>query len=117
MPTAPKTHKPIKVGKSHTEQIKKKHINVGARARQKRRQYATNSKQWQILRNTHISAHPDNQLCAECLRQGIVKAMTDVDHIDGDSWNNKPDNLQSLCKSCHSIKTAREDGGFGNRKL
>jgi 5-methylcytosine-specific restriction protein A len=25
-------------------------------------------------------------------------------------------NLQSLCKQCHDRKTAREDGGFGNRQ-
>ena len=25
-----------------------------------------------------------------------------------------PDNLQCLCHKCHSAKTAREDGGFGN---
>ena len=25
-------------------------------------------------------------------------------------------NLQGVCKVCHDIKTAQEDGGFGNRK-
>lgn len=27
-----------------------------------------------------------------------------------------PANLRSLCASCHSRKTARADGGFGNRQ-
>lgn len=26
-----------------------------------------------------------------------------------------PNNLQLLCASCHSAKTARQEGGFGNR--
>ncbi|WIH86292.1 HNH endonuclease [Brachyspira pilosicoli] len=25
-------------------------------------------------------------------------------------------NLQALCKRCHSRKTAKEDGAFGNKK-
>ena len=28
----------------------------------------------------------------------------DVDHIDGNPRNNKPENLQTLCKCCHSVK-------------
>jgi 5-methylcytosine-specific restriction protein A len=26
-----------------------------------------------------------------------------------------PENHQSACKSCHSVKTAKEDGGFGRK--
>lgn len=37
-----------------------------------------------------------------------------VDHIDGDNSNNEEWNLQALCLSCHSRKTATHDGGFGN---
>ncbi|MFB4294812.1 HNH endonuclease [Nonomuraea sp. ATR24] len=37
-----------------------------------------------------------------------------VDHIDGDNTNNEEWNLQALCRPCHSRKTARHDGGFGN---
>lgn len=37
-----------------------------------------------------------------------------VDHIDGDNTNHEEWNLQALCHSCHSRKTARHDGGFGN---
>jgi len=33
-----------------------------------------------------------------------VAPHLDVDHIDGDPSNNKPENLQTLCKCCHSIK-------------
>jgi len=33
-----------------------------------------------------------------------VSPHFDVDHIDGDPTNNKPENLQTLCKCCHSIK-------------
>ena len=29
----------------------------------------------------------------------------DVDHIDGNSKNNDPDNLQTLCANCHRLKT------------
>jgi 5-methylcytosine-specific restriction endonuclease McrA len=29
----------------------------------------------------------------------------DVDHIDGDRFNNDPANLQTLCANCHRLKT------------
>ena len=115
MPKAPATHKQNPIGKSHGQQVRKKVINRQAYSRQQSRQYATNSKQWLAIRSTHIQAHEDNLLCAECLLNGISTLMSDVDHIDGDTFNNEPTSLQSLCKPCHSRKTAREDGGFGNK--
>lgn len=50
--------------------------------------------------------------CRECARQGVREYATDVDHIrdhKGD-WAVFTDlsNLESLCHSCHSRKTARE---------
>lgn len=50
--------------------------------------------------------------CRECARQGLRVTATDVDHIrdhKGD-WRlfTDPANLESLCHSCHSRKTARE---------
>jgi len=43
-----------------------------------------------------------------CLHCGFVPAHSsqlDVDHIDGDRWNNDPANLQTLCANCHRLKT------------
>lgn len=53
-------------------------------------------------------------LCAQCRRPANT-----VDHIvphrmdEGLFWDEA--NWQALCASCHSRKTAREDGGFGRR--
>jgi 5-methylcytosine-specific restriction endonuclease McrA len=33
---------------------------------------------------------------------------------DGDP--DSDENLQGMCKPCHSAKTAAEDGGFGNER-
>jgi 5-methylcytosine-specific restriction enzyme A len=70
---------------------------------------------WQQARARYLSKHP---LCAHCEAAGKVTIATDLDHIvphKGDMalfWDS--DGWQGLCKSCHSIKTATEDGGFGN---
>jgi 5-methylcytosine-specific restriction protein A len=75
-----------------------------------------NSK-WRKARTNYLRHHP---LCAECERHGRVVPATVVDHIIPHKGNQKlfwdTSRWQSLCKSCHDAKTAREDGGFGNRK-
>lgn len=70
---------------------------------------------WARYRRAFLSAHP---ICAapECGR-----AATDVDHITAVRGPNdplfwEPSNHQGLCHSCHSRKTATENGGFGNVK-
>lgn len=56
---------------------------------------------WRKLREQYILAHP---LCEECLKQGIAKPATEVHHRVPLSEGGKHtiDNLESLCKSCHS---------------
>lgn len=72
---------------------------------------------WQKIRARFLALHP---ICQECERLGIVKAATDVDHIvphRGDmNLFYDIENLQALCHECHSRKTAKEDGGFGNAR-
>ncbi|QXE85987.1 HNH endonuclease [Geomonas nitrogeniifigens] len=66
----------------------------------------------------------ENPLCVDCLARGVLTSVEHgghVDHIQAVSgpsdplfW--EPANHQSLCHSCHSRKTAFEDGSFGNKK-
>jgi 5-methylcytosine-specific restriction protein A len=69
---------------------------------------------WDRAAKLYLFEHP---LCVLCARQGRHTAATQVDHIKPHRGNtalfSDPENWQSLCASCHSRKTATEDGGFG----
>lgn len=69
-------------------------------------------------RNYSQQFRRENPLCGRCLAVGEVTPAECVDHIkpvtgsdDPNFWN--PANHQSLCWSCHSIKTQTEDRGQG----
>ena len=64
---------------------------------------------WQKLRKQVLNR--DNWLCRECARNGRISAASQVDHIIplAKGGDNSLGNLQSLCKKCHALKTARED--------
>lgn len=72
---------------------------------------------WRRARTHYLLRNP---ICVECLKKDRVSASTVVDHIiphEGDMilfWNRS--NWQALCKTCHDIKTAIEDGAFGREK-
>ena len=60
---------------------------------------------WKKLRKAKVTSDP---LCEHCMRQDIAKAVEEVDHIveledGGEMWD--INNLQSLCKRHHIIKT------------
>lgn len=61
----------------------------------------TGSKAWRLLRLAVLQR--DGYTCRTCKQFG-----DQVDHIDGDSHNNEPSNLQCLCLRCHSAKTMTE---------
>lgn len=67
---------------------------------------------WRRIRARHLASHP---LCVDCLKHGRTEAAHHVDHIIPlrKGGTHAAGNLQSLCASCHSRKTAKEDGGFG----
>lgn len=49
-------------------------------------------------------------VCIRCKFIPEHPCQLDVDHIDGDHYNNDPDNLQTLCANCHRLKTAEQLG-------
>ena len=72
---------------------------------------------WQKIRLMYLRAHP---ICEDPFeihkRAGeLAVAASDVDHITPlqAGGTHAEENLQALCKSCHSKKTALQDGGWG----
>lgn len=65
---------------------------------------------WRKLRRLVLNRQP------VCKAKGCNRFATDVDHIvpKNRGGDDSMDNLQGLCHSCHSVKTATEDGAFGN---
>jgi 5-methylcytosine-specific restriction enzyme A len=66
---------------------------------------------WQQFRLSFLAEHP---LCERC-KPRVVEA-TVVDHVTphkGDAAAFWAGPFCALCDSCHSRKTATEDGGFG----
>lgn len=63
---------------------------------------------WQRIRQQQLNRQP---LCEACNARGRIRAAQEVDHIVplSDGGTNDAENLQSLCKSCHSKKTRAEN--------
>ncbi len=79
-------------------------------------QHLYDSRKWKMLRRIQLAKEP---WCAECLRANIYTPATDADHVDphrGDPELFFKGDLQSLCKPCHSRKTANEVNGRGGEK-
>lgn len=111
------------------------HRRAQVRERDARRLSATErgyqSTAWQRFRASWLSRFP---LCgsrltgpspehSQCVRDGRLTygRYQQVDHIVPVTGPDDPrflqdEAVQTLCRSCHSQKTAREDGGFGNRR-
>lgn len=82
----------VKRGKGHFCSYKCKAEYYGRRDRKYRTRKSCNA----IARREYIK-HFGEPYCMAC---GAIPA--DVHHIDRDSMNNDPNNLQCLCRSCHT---------------
>lgn len=69
-----------------------------------------NSKEWQLLREQALLR--DLGLCQHCLPKDKIQLAEEVDHILPIKfyWEHRLtlDNLQSLCNTCHRVKTAED---------
>lgn len=107
MPHLPETHRTNVTAPKHerplTAEDKRK-----AYARQYKRALPTNSTAWEKLRACILRHEP---VCRHCKEEGRITPATEVDHINGDATSyqsNDIKNLQALCKTHHSRKTASE---------
>jgi 5-methylcytosine-specific restriction protein A len=68
---------------------------------------------WRKIRLIKLRESP---LCEDCLKENRLTPANEVHHIKAliDGGNHSLDNLMSLCKACHSTRTTKENGGFGN---
>lgn len=114
----PRVHNPFpKVVRAHQarEQDRREHERQLERLNPHQRGY---NREWRKISKQFLDAHP---LCAGfdsvCEERGRITPATDVDHIVPHRGNLRifwdQSNWQALCHTCHSRKTAREDGGFG----
>lgn len=75
--------------------------------------------EWQKLRAQHLAKQAYCQ-CQQCKRSLSPAKADMVDHIvphrGDDRLRLDPNNLQSMLRSHHSRKTAKYDGGFGNKR-
>lgn len=65
---------------------------------------------WQKMAAAYLVEHP---WCVDCLSHGLYVPATEVDHIEPFQDKDDPrrldwENLQGLCKRCHSRKTAKD---------
>ncbi len=80
------------------------------------RQERTRGRVWTAIRRAVLSRNP---LCTHCQRNGRYTPAEEVDHVvplahgGTDDWSN----LQSLCRDCHRIKSAREAGKQPMRRI
>jgi len=70
---------------------------------------------WRKVRAVQLARYPE---CEACLKAGRHRVAEVVHHRDGDSRNNLPENLASLCRACHEeLHRTREERypGIGRR--
>ena len=95
----------------HTKQQRRQHEGSAERLAD---QAFYNRARWKRVRSVKLGRDP---LCEECLRHNRTTVATEVHHMqprkDRPDQAYTLDNLESLCKPCHSKQTMQERQGAG----
>lgn len=98
--------------KGHAYCQEHSHLEKQKPVREAYKRYA--SARWRKASKIYLANNP---ICCLC-KADTAKQVDHIEQVYSDSdakfWD--VNNWQGLCVSCHSKKTARENGGFGNRK-
>lgn len=78
--------------------------------RQRTRHLHTGSKQWRTIREVQLQRFP---FCEDCAAMGVSTPANEADHNTNDTSRSAIGvELSSLCKPCHSTRTARRERGL-----
>ena len=82
------------------------------RDRSVRRRYG---RAWTRIRARYAREHP---FCEQCFERGVIVPVEEVHHIIplAEGGTHDPDNLISLCKSCHSRIHAKRGDRWGKNR-
>jgi 5-methylcytosine-specific restriction enzyme A len=72
-------------------------------------EYPYNTQRWLRVRKRQLMREP---LCCACHAHGLIVVASEVDHVSPIKSGGAvfdPNNLQSLCKRHHSMKTNNDD--------
>jgi 5-methylcytosine-specific restriction enzyme A len=102
----PRCRKRVPPGRCNFCEQKRQQVHNATRDKSDKAWY--DSPAWEYIRTIQLAKFPWCEVCNKLAKH--------VDHIipRKKGGSDEPDNLQSLCLPCHSRKTAKEDGGFGN---
>lgn len=100
----------------HSSRYCEKHRPKDTRISSTRRGYDSI---WQEISKRYLQVHPICEAFYTDIYGNMQQCKNKAQHVDhkkgreyGDGWHN----LQALCHGCHSKKTVKYDGGFGNVK-